>query len=121
MTADLDARIRTWIAADGRTSSRTTAALSAVIHLHREFRIFGECSHTAEEHELQEIDVVTVPEVGETCHEGYQRSVCFECCADDGHQTEDCATNHSDPCWPCSTHHVIARELGLNTTQETQP
>jgi hypothetical protein len=90
------------------------ARIDKALALHRETKIYDECGH---KHKMA--DDYTVPaglhlieEVGLTCEDGYQYSICRECCTDDGYQTETCVDNHehggSAACWPCPTHACLA-------------
>jgi hypothetical protein len=84
------------------------AALDSVKHLHREFRLYGECGH---QHTEEGNGVISVENVGLTCQDGYEQSICRECCGDGGeYQSEECAANHEGLCWPCPTH--TAASLG---------
>lgn len=82
--------------------------VAAALHLHREFRIYGECGHR---HTEEGNGVISVENVGLTCAEGYEYSICRECCTSGSdYQTEECATNHEGEraCWPCRTHDVLS-------------
>ena len=113
----LDQKIRQWIdrmwQGGGYVSpTNSQAALLAVLDLHNEFRIYGECGHR---HTEAGNDVLDVENVGLTCEDGYQYSICRSCCADgDSSQAEQCVDTHEHPCWTCPTHHAIASALGID-------
>jgi hypothetical protein len=79
--------------------ARNTAALA----LHTEFKIYDGCDH---EHTAEDVDAgraINVYDVGYTCSDGYEYSICRHCCTGgSGFQSEECA-GHSRPCWPCAT------------------
>jgi len=91
-------------------------AVRAVLDLHNEFRIYDDCGHT---HTEAGNGVLDIENVGLTCKDGYEYSICRSCCADGGeYQTEVCAS-HERPCWPCPTHHAIATALGIDLSAVT--
>lgn len=90
------------------------AHIDKALELHRESKIYDECGH---KHKMaDDYDVPAglhlIEDVGLTCEDGYQYSICRECCTDDGYQTETCVDNHehggSAACWPCPTHACLA-------------
>lgn len=94
------------------------AAVLAVLDLHNEFRIYGECGH---QHTETGNGVLDVENVGLTCEDGYEYSICRSCCSDgDSYQTEQCVDTHKHPCWPCPTHHVIATALDIDAAAVTR-
>lgn len=100
----------------GTWTSNALQAVYAVLDLHNEFRIYDDCGH---QHTEAGNGVLDVENVGLTCSEGYEYSICRSCCADGGaYQTEDCAS-HERPCWPCPTHHTIASALGIDLAAVT--
>lgn len=109
------------------------AAVRAVLDIHRVVRIFDECGH---HHEYTEDGSVPdglreISEIGLVCEEGYQFSICRECCTDpEGAQSQLCELEHDqlgvqvrmnnagawvvrEPCWPCPTVRAIAEALGV--------
>lgn len=63
--------------------------IQSVQDLHSPYKIYDECEcadKTTPGH-------VEIHEIGTTCSHIY--SICRECCADDGYQTEDCANYHT--------------------------
>ena len=86
------------------------AAVEAALRLHAEFRIYDECGH---EHTQDEVDAGTAVDAMEfvTCEDGYVHSVCRACCTGGWSQTEECASDHERPCWPCGTVEVISAAL----------
>lgn len=88
------------------------AALDAVNHLHRELRLYGECGHR---HTGAGNGVISVENVGLTCADGYERSICRECCTGGSdYQTEECAANHEHNCWPCRTHEAAVNAVAAS-------
>lgn len=87
-------------------------ALRAVLDLHKPFRIYDECGHN---HAEGEAGVIEVEEIGLVCEDGYQYSICGECCADDVYQKEECGSDHHHPCYPCPTVRAITSVLGDTT------
>jgi hypothetical protein len=73
-----------------------TAALRAVLALHKPWGIYTECDHDHQEED--EPGVVEIDMVGLTCREGLMYEVCVECCIEDGpfeqFQFEHCADHH---------------------------
>lgn len=89
--------------------------VTAVLDLHVPQRLYDACGH---DHTDGEPGVVLIDEHGYVCADGYQFSVCRECCCDpDGNRGLTCADTHGDvdaaPCWPCPTVRGVARALGL--------
>lgn len=83
------------------TEDQLTAAIERAKALHPEFGIYAECGHS---HEDGEVGVKEIPVVGLVCTEGHRYSICFRCCTNStGYQTEDCASGHTHPCYPCPT------------------
>lgn len=77
-------------------------AIERVRTLHREWKLYEDCVH---HHAEDDPGVLHVREVGYVCDEAYLRSVCRECCTDDGeYQSLECTDNHAGhQCWPCPT------------------
>lgn len=96
-------------------SENAEEALSAVVALHGEFRIFDECGHEHTEEDVKAGRAFNVSEVGYVCEDGYRYSICRECCRDGDYQTEDCATYHKHTADgpQCRTVHAVAEKLGL--------
>lgn len=89
------------------------AGLRKVMALHSEQRIYELCGHR---HPANDPTAREASEVGFVCEDGYLYSICAECCADGGEQTERCCDDHDRglyPCWPCPTHLAIADGLGV--------
>jgi hypothetical protein len=92
------------------------AALRTVLDRHSEFKIYDECGH---HHRYSAEGVVTdgvvaVENVGLTCEDGYEYSICRECCtaSSQEYQTEGCASAHDhNGCWPCTTVEDITKAL----------
>lgn len=83
---------------------RVVEAVRHALELHKPLKIYGECGH---EHEYGDPGTVDVENVGLTCQDGFETTICLECCALGMAQTEECASNHpyasGQPCWPCPT------------------
>lgn len=93
-----------------------TKRVDAVSHLHREFRLYGECGH---HHTEEGNGVISVENVGLTCADGYERSICRECCTSGSdYQTEECAANHEHNCWPCRTHEAAVNAVAASLRGE---
>ncbi|MGH3099302.1 MAG: hypothetical protein ACRDMV_25255 [Streptosporangiales bacterium] len=116
-------RIAAWLAgAEARAdhghssphdASVTVAALRAVLEVHRPTRIYEDCGHEHTDEDVAEGRAEEIDDVGVVCEDGYQYTICVECCSDGGRQTEECAVDHTpcDDCWPCPTRAAIARHL----------
>ncbi|MGW4127984.1 hypothetical protein [Amycolatopsis japonica] len=89
--------------------------IDKALTLHTEFKIYDECGH---KHTAEDVDAgraINVPDVGYTCSDGYEYSICRHCCTgDSGFQSEECE-GHTRPCWPCST--VAALQSDSASTQ----
>lgn len=94
-------------------------AIEALLVLHRQVPMYGECEHTFEQHEAGNTDVVYAEEIGETCEAGRTGDICFGCCCSyelPYSQTEQCADYHGEgrgTCYPCPTVRAVAQQLGL--------
>lgn len=101
-------RLLTLLARTGEDRDRKAAHIQAVVDLHKPMRIYGECGHT---HQPGDPGTLEVDDVGLVCEDGYEYTICLECCADGSAQTEDCATNHphldEGPCYPCPTRRAL--------------
>lgn len=86
---------------------------AAVLALHREYKIYEECSHRHTAKDVETGMAVDIENVGITCEEGHAYSICWGCCAGEGEgQTEQCVSVHDlTHCWPCPT----ARALGVES------
>jgi hypothetical protein len=86
------------------------AALRAVLDKHSEFKIYDECGH---QHREGDPGVLSIENVGLTCEDGYEYSICRECCTGGSgeYQTEDCASHDHNRCWPCDTVQAITEAL----------
>jgi hypothetical protein len=81
----------------------TTTPDTAVRALHREHKIYQEdCGH---DHTEDDPGVLDITDVGLVCEEGYDYSICWECCTyGSGEQSQECAGgDHGATCWPCRT------------------
>ena len=75
----------------GAEVERLQAIATAILKLHSPFKIFEECGH---DHSEDESPVAyEVDDVGMVCEDGYQYSVCVQCCTDGDFMTEECM-NH---------------------------
>lgn len=78
------------------------ATIQRVTGLHREWVLYDEdaCTHQDEDH-----DVFLIAGVGNICADARIKSLCRECCTDDGEfQSRHCVEDHAGtPCWPCPT------------------
>jgi hypothetical protein len=82
--------------------------IDAALALHSEFRIYGECDH---QHNEDDPGVKSIENVGLTCEDGYEYSICRECCTSgSGYQSEDCAEHDRVFCWPCETSAALKGE-----------
>jgi len=64
---------------------------AAILKLHAPFKIYDECGH---DHSEDESPVAfEINDVGMVCEDGYQYSVCIQCCTDNDTMTEECM-NH---------------------------
>ena len=91
-------------------SPRLIAGYRALLKLHVPFRIYEDCGHDHEE------VVEGVTDCGDflACEDGHLYTVCRECCCGGmfrGPQTEECASDHERPCWPCGTVEAISAAL----------
>lgn len=71
-----------------------TAALVALLDLHKPHDIYEECGH---DHDGTDPGDIDIDEIGFVCQDGYQYSICHVCCTtcgDGDYQTEDCVTGH---------------------------
>ena len=97
LQAELEKERRLHGMARSTISSRTAeverlqAIATAILKLHSPFKIFEECGH---DHSEDESPVAyEVDDVGMVCEDGYQYSVCVQCCTDGDFMTEECM-NH---------------------------
>ncbi|MFI6302151.1 hypothetical protein ACIBCH_09790 [Amycolatopsis thailandensis] len=83
------------------------ARIDKALTLHVEFKIYDDCGH---KHTAEDVDAgraINVADVGYTCADGYEYSICRHCCTrDSGFQSEECA-GHVRPCWPCPTRNAL--------------
>jgi hypothetical protein len=80
---------------------REPAAEKRVRELHAEFKIYDECGHL---HGEDDPGVIEIENVGLTCKDGYQYSICRTCCRDGDYQSLACVEHHDHTdCHPCPT------------------
>lgn len=83
--------------------------IQRVRELHREWVLYDEdaCTHQDDDH-----DVFSIAGVGNVCADTRIKSLCRECCTDDGEfQSRHCVEDHAGtPCWPCPTKLAIDGE-----------
>lgn len=144
-TPDLADRIRLQLDAMGQQACEDPNAavrgfvglsdtIRTVLDVHRPLRIYDDCGH--QPHEYAEdgsvpAGMVEIEGVGLVCEEGYQFSICSECCTGmDGYQSQHCESEHDHlgvqvamatngrwvarpPCYPCGTVRAISEQLGV--------
>jgi hypothetical protein len=64
--------------------------MARVAALHGPFKIYGECDHD----HVDGDGSVHIDAIGLTCEDGFEYSICSECCTNGREQTEECATYH---------------------------
>lgn len=77
------------------TIRRFAGALCRVADIHKPLHIYGECGHS---HTDEDVHNGTATDTGDflTCQDGYQCTVCRQCCTDAiGGQNEECVTEHN--------------------------
>jgi hypothetical protein len=83
----------------------------AVLDLHSEFKIYDDCGH---QHHVGDPGALSIENLGLTCEDGYEYSVCRECCTGGSgeYQTEDCVNHHDhEDSWRCVTVQAITTAL----------
>jgi hypothetical protein len=84
-----------------RQRDRLAAQVKRIRDLHAEFKIYDECGHR---HSEDDPGVIEIENVGLTCKDGYQYSVCRTCCRDGDYQSLACVEHHDHTdCHPCHT------------------
>jgi hypothetical protein len=102
--------------------NQASAAIRAVLDIHKPYYIYEPCGH---QHELTEDlqippGVRNVDDVGLVCDDGLLYTICFHCCAGDHSQTERCVSEHQhEEHAPCPTVRTIATQLGLMSEVES--
>ncbi|MBX6386837.1 MAG: hypothetical protein IRZ07_28315 [Microbispora sp.] len=85
-----------------RRAEQAEAAIARVRDLHYEYKIYADCGHDA--HHDDDARVVETDDGRYVCADGYQYSVCHECCTASGEPTEHCAETHDHTDgWQCAT------------------
>lgn len=78
------------------------ARIDKALALHTESKLYTECGHDHTDDDSD--DLLYVDEVGTVCEDGYLVTICRVCCCTaSGDQSEECASHHDGPCWPCPT------------------
>lgn len=81
---------------------------NAVEELHSEFRVYEPCGHEHTDEDVKSGVAKDVPDVGVVCEDGHSYSICRECCTGGSdYQSEECASGHDLPCYPCRTLRVL--------------
>ncbi len=97
------------------------ARIDKALAPHAEFKIYDECGH---KHTAEDVDAgraINVADVGYTCADGYEYSICRHCCTgDSGFQSEECA-GHRRPCWPCPTRAALQGDQPTNLVSFLAP
>lgn len=89
------------------------AKLAAIARQHAAYKIFEACGHDHEPKSLDEglFGLYYVRKIGLVCDEGYQHSVCRECCIVDDEPSRHCQLFHDHAEYLCPTDAILKGEL----------
>lgn len=84
------------------------------LNLHCPYDLFEDCGHSHSHLDDEDPDagVREVDDIGLVCEDGFMYRICWGCyTGGTGDQTEECASSHHRPCWPCPTYTAVINAL----------